>query len=348
VYPSLSYSGTPKAASLGTNGTATGVGAISPAWTIDNKSSGPKQQAEAIDFSPGSDTNDIGTNRVFTDAQIPVQRKDTGVAQNPSVTVQLAEFDSAVPPNLLGTQNCTITGNTGTQILADPTNAAVCAVATPAAAGGVPSSFQTIEVRDTTTSTSISVVGPTATFDLASTVCSGQTVPSIDNGGGVSATLTLPSVPAGTPPICKTYTSFSSTIQGGKATLSFNGFSASPVQFTVHVTWPLEKLCQPYSDTAQNPAPGGSGIPPDLTLTQCDVHQVSFDNVIYYDQTYCQIAQNPAPVGEPQAGLCTTNKTFNNNDPNTGVPLVLPNTNPAQPATQITETWVGDIDWYYH
>jgi hypothetical protein len=170
---------------------------------------------------------------------------------------------------------------------------------------------------------------------LANVVCGGSTINSIDNGGGVTATLTM----TGNPDICKTFTSFSSTIQGGLATLSFNGFSNSPVQFTVHVTWPLEPLCQPYSDP---------GIPADLAQTPCPAHQVSFDGTPFFDQTYCQVANGSPPVGEPQAGLCTTNKTYNNNDPNTGVPLVLPNTNPAQPATQITETWVGFIDWTWH
>jgi hypothetical protein len=57
------------------------------------------------------------------------------------------------------------------------------------------------------------------------------------------------------------------------------------------------------------------------------------------------------PADEPQGGLCTTNKTYNNNDPVTGAPLVMPGTGvnnvPPVPATQIKETWVGDIDMYW-
>ena len=349
VFPSLNYTGTPKAASLGTNGTATGVGAISPAWTIDNKSSGSKQQAEAIDFSPGSDTSDIGTNRVFSDAQIPVQRKDTGVAQNPSVTVQLAEFDSAVPPNLLGTQNCTITGNTGTQITADPDNSAVCAVSTPDpnTANGVPSTFQTLEVRDTTTSTSISVVGPTATFDLGSTVCGGQAVTAFNTTGDVNFTASI-SLPKGAP--CKSYSSFTDSIVSGQGpTVSFTGFSTTQVQVTEVISWPLVPECQPSSDplSAGNP----HGIPPDLALPVCAPHHVSFNGVDFFDQTYCQVGNPSPPVGEPQAGLCTANKQYNNDsvsiDPNTHVVTTTPLTINGAPATQIVETWVGNVDWFH-
>src|SRR3974390_1466947 len=261
LYPSRSYTGTPKAASLGTNGAAMGVGAITPAWTIDNKSN---KGAEAIQFSPG-DPKVIGSNRVLTGAQIPVQRKDTGNSGIGQVNVQLAELDSS--GNVLGTQNCTITGNTGTQILADPNNSGLCPVGTAAAGGGVPSTFQTIEVRDTTSSTSISVVGLNAagspiaaTFELATSVCSGQTVASVDQGGGATASLTLPPVAPGTAPVGKPHTSFTSTIDPntGLSTVSFNGFSPTNVQLTLHIVWPAVPLCSPYVDAPGSPALGGT------------------------------------------------------------------------------------------
>ena len=327
VYPSNTYSGGSNPAPLGTNGTATGVGAVSPAWTLDNKLSGQKQQAEAIDFSPGPAA--VVNNRPFSDAQIQVQRKDTGVAQNPALNVQLVEFDSA--GNVLASQNCTITGNTGTQITADtngPGTGGNCA-------GPAPGPFNRVEVRDTTTSTSISVVN-TSTFTLLNQVCGGHSVTATDNGGGVQASLSL-QVGAG----CKGYTSFSSIIQGGQPTVAFLGFSNSPVQFTVQITWPLVPLCQPYADP---------NIPPDLAHPVCAVHQVSFDNVTYYDEVYCQAGNPSPPAGEPQAGLCTSNKQYNNDsvstDPNTGVVTTTPLLLNGQPATQIVETWVGYIDWW--
>jgi hypothetical protein len=353
LYSSVTYTGTPSSANVGSNGQFTGVGGISPSWTIDNKSN---KGAEALDFSPGPDTGVIGSNRSFQEANIPITRKDTGVTSFPSFTVQLVELDSN--RNVLATQNCTLTGNTGTTITVDTNTAgsggANCTESLPAAGGGfvpTPASFQTVEVRDLQTSTSISVGPGTATFTLAKTVCGGQSINATNGGGNVVASLSLP-VGAS----CKSYTAFVSTMQvvNGQnlPVLSFDGFSNSPVQFTVQITWPVEPECQPYTDTAQNPAPGGTGIPADLTLPQCDVHQVSIDNVNYFDQTYCQLAQNPAPAGEPQAGLCTVNKQYNNDsistDPQTGVATVTPLTLNGAPATQIVETWVGFIDWHFH
>jgi hypothetical protein len=368
---SLGFTGTPKLANLGTNpmqGPATGVGAITPAWTIDTKSN---KGAEAIDFSPG-DPSIIGPNRVFTDAQIPVARKDTGNSGIGSVTVELAEFSSTQttqPPTqpsaatLLGLQDCTLTGNTGAQLTFDPT---LCPVTySKAGDGKVPSIFQTIEVRDTTPSTAIAVVGPTATFELATQVCGGQSIQAIDTGG-VQASLSLPPG-AG----CKTYSSFISGTDPntGQANLSFNGYSSSPVQFTVQITWPYQKQCQPYDDP-QMPAPGNvAGIPPDLRAPGgvCAPHQVSFDGTTYYDQTYCGMAVKNAQLPEPQAGLCTADKQYNDvqidygaNDASCPPPQQPPPNQPAcipvtselmlhdgvTPATQIVETWIGYIDWY--
>lgn len=345
VYSSPNYASTAKAANLGTNGPATGVGSISPAWTVDNKSN---KGAEAIDFSPGSDTAVIGSGREFTDAQIPVQRKDTGNSGIGSVIVQLAEFDSSSPPVLLGTQNCAINGNTGTQITADPNNTAVCAVSMPAAGGGVPIVFQTIEVRDITSSTSISVVGPTAVFDLASEICGGQSIQPTNNGGNVTATLTL----TGSPQQCKAYTSFSSTIDPntGLPTLSFNGFSSTDVQLTVHIAWPAVPLCNPYVDVPGTTPGATTGIPdaPGLAQNMCPVHSFSFDGVNYFDQAYCQNAALPAPGVLPQQELCTVTKSYNNDTLNADGTVNPILTSTQAPGTQIVETWIGDIDLHYH
>jgi hypothetical protein len=353
LYSSLTYVGgsiTP--ANLGSNGQFTGVASVSPAWTIENKSN---KGAEAIDFSPGPNAQAvIGSNRVFKEANIPITRKDTGVSTNPFLIVQLAELDSS--GHVLATQNCTLTGNTGTTINVDTNNAGTvgnpptgpgnCAPSLQGAGGLVPTppSFQTVEVRDLTTSTSISVGPNTATFTLATVICGGQSINATNGGGNVVASLSLPNG-AG----CKTFNSFISTTQpNGKPLLTFDGFSASPVQFTVQITWPLEPLCQPYSDPF-NAQTNPSGIPPDLANPVCPFHQVSFDNVTYYDQTYCQTANSSPPAGEPQAGLCTANKQYNNDsvsvDPMTGVVTTTPLTLNGAPATQIVETWVGDVDW---
>jgi hypothetical protein len=367
VYSSLSYIGAPKAASLGTNVTATGVSAISPAWTIDNKSN---KGAEAIQFSPG-DPKVIGSNRVLTGAQIPVQRKDTGNTGISQVNVQLAELDSS--GTVLGTQNCTIAGNTGTQILADPNNAALCPVGTAAAGGGVPSTFQTIEVRDTTSSTSISVVEGTsaagapisATFELATSVCSGQTVGSVDQGGGAVASLSLPPAAPGTAPVCKSYTAFTSTIDPntGLSTVSFNGFSSTNVQLTLHIVWPAVPLCSPYVDAPGSPAPGGTtgitdapGVVGGAVGDMCPVHSFQLNGAPFTDQGYCQTSQAPGAGIELQQELCTVTKNYNNDVLNPdGTVALNPDgtvktitTSTGAPGTQIVENWVGDVDMRLH
>jgi hypothetical protein len=332
VYPSVDYSGTPKQASLGTSGPATGVNGVSPAWTIDNKTSGNKTNSDAIDFTPG-DPGTIGPNRMFTDAQIPVQRKDNGVAIHSSINVELAEYSSTVPTtapssaNLIGKQDCTLTGGQGALLTVDPNS---CGVAMSAPAGvpatnGVPDTFATIEVRDLTNSTSISVVGPTATFDLATQICGGQSIntppasDTVDNPGGVYATLTL----TGDSSQCKTYTSFTSVMNNNLPTLSFNGLSTGAVQFTIQVTWPVEALCSPYADSATSLAPGGTTgvtdvLPPAPTpvvggavADQCPLHQFQFNTTPFTDQGYCQTAVAPPPAGtavELQQQLCTVTK----------------------------------------
>jgi hypothetical protein len=280
--------------------------------------------AEALDFSPGSDTPVIGPNRVFTDAQIPIQRKDSGVAQ-PGAKVQLVEFDSS--GNQLASQTCTINGGQGTQITAD-TNA-------PGTGGNCSGTtakfFSTVEVQNLTTSTSLSVVGPEATFTLGSEVCGGQTIQST---GPVSATLTLNASPS----VCKSYTTFSSGPNAnGTDSLNFDGFSPGSIPFTVNVTWPAVPLCQPYSD---------SNIPPAQTLPVCAPNQFSFDNITYYDQAYCQTAVAPGPGVVPQQELCTANKAYNNDTVNPDGSVTPITTASGAPGTQVTETWVGDIDWW--
>jgi hypothetical protein len=317
------------AATPGISGGQTGVCSISPAYTIDNKSG---TGAEALDFAPGTDTTDIGSNRVFTEAQIPIQRKDSGVAQNPVLTVQLAEFDTS--GNQVGTQNCAINGGEATQITADTSGNANCT-------GGLTSQtvFETVEVRDATTSTSISVVGPAATFTLGSVVCGGQ---SIQDSGTVPATLTL----TGTSTQCKSYTTFNSGPNAsGQQQVNFDGFSAGSVPFTVTITWPAEPLCQPYPFTF-HPDASSTPIPPAEQLPACAPHEFSLDGTTFYDQSYCQAPVPPGPGVDPEASLCTTNKTFNNVNPANGQPIMTTGANPVA-GTQIVETWTGDIDWNF-
>jgi hypothetical protein len=323
------YANASSPATVGTSSNQTGVCDISPPQSIENKSG---KGAEAIDFSPGSNSV-IGSNRTFTDAQIPIQRKDSGVAQPTSSKVQLVEFDSS--GNQLASQTCNINGGQGTLITAD-TNAPTGGPCT----GTTTQFFQTVEVQNVTTSTSISVVGPDAIFTLGSVVCGQQTIQST---GPVSATLTVNAAPS----VCKSYTSFSSGPNAsGQESLMFNGFSAGAIPFTVNITWPAVPLCQPYDPTTNHPDPNSVPVPAAQTLPTCAPHEFSFDNVTYYDQAYCQTPQPPGPGIVPEQELCTANKSYNNvtvNPDGSVTPIV---TASNAPGTQITETWVGDIDWW--
>jgi hypothetical protein len=205
--------------------------------------------------------------------------------------------------------------------------------------------FQRVEVRDTTPSTSISVVN-TSVFTLLNQVCGGQSI-TTPTGDVVGATLYM----TGSSTQCKTYTNFSSSIdpQTGSSVLNFNGTSNTPVTFTIKITWPLQAECQPYTD---------GNIPADLTLPVCPPHQISVNGTDYFDQAYCQSPNTAAE--QPQGGMCTISKTYTNDqqtiDPNTGAvtgttgltlpepPCVPTAANNNCAATQISEVWVGDID----
>jgi hypothetical protein len=89
----------------------------------------------------------------------------------------------------------------------------------------------------------------------------------------------------------------------------------------------------------------------------CPVHSFSFDGSKFYDQAYCQSATAPGTGVEPQQELCTATKSYNNDTVVDNVVngvvksiSVTPITNPAdgKPGTQIVETWVGDIDTFWH
>jgi hypothetical protein len=323
------YTNASSPAVVGTHQQQTGVCTISPGWTIDNKTG---KGAEAIDFSPGSDTAVIGPNRLFIDAQIPIQRKDSGDAEG-SVTVGLVEFDSS--GDQLAAQTCTINGSEGTQITADTNGSGTGGNCT----GPTAPVFDTVEVQDLTPNTSMSVVGPAATFTLGSEICGGQ---SIEDSGPVPATLAL----TGTSTECKTYTTFTSGPNGaGQNEVSFDGFSAGAVPFTVTITWPAVPECQPYADS-NHPDPNSTPIPAAETLPVCAPHEFSLDGTTFYDQSYCQTPVPAGPGVDPEASLCTTNKTYNNDDPATGAPIMTTGAEPV-PGTQIVETWTGDIDWSF-
>jgi hypothetical protein len=150
------------------------------------------------------------------------------------------------------------------------------------------------------------------TFTRNSQICGSQQVQS---SGPVTATLT-DTATTGTD--CKDYSGFTSTggADGQDQTLSFNAAtSAGNIPLTITIPWAPETECQPSEPTASDPLP------------ECAPTQVSLDGVTFTDQTFCASAS--------PGTLCTTNKSYN---------YVLVD---GVTETQITETWVGDVDCCY-
>ncbi len=320
LYAANDYSGTSAAAPVGTSRAHTGVCAIGGQQTIDNRTSAysSKVGGEALTFGVGSIP--IGTNRLFSQAQVTLEREGgygggddddfyTSSSKTPTpVSVRMIE---SVAGSLVASQTCTITGPSETQIVGDTNLNANCT----GTAAGVP--FDTLEIQVPTVNAAVSVVG-TSTFTLANQVCGGGSVTST---GSVSATLSVPSGSG-----CESYSSFSSTIvnsgTGQSQQVNFNAHSTSAVPFTLVIPWAPQADCQPSADTAQDPAN------PSATLPVCAPTQVAIDNVTFNDQNYC------AQPGTGAFQLCTQNKVYNYITASDG-----------SQQTQITETWVGDIDF---
>jgi hypothetical protein len=296
-YSGLDYSGTVSAVNVGSNGAFTGAAGVSPAWTLDNKGN---KGAEALRFSPES-AGVIGSNRSFLEANIPVTRKDTGVSTNPFVTVELAELNSQ--GGVLATQDCTLTGNTGSTITVDTNTPGTGNCHETYVVNGVvqqtPSTFSQVEVRDTTTSTSISVGAGTATFTLANTVCGGQTINANATVGSAAVSLTLNEAPS----ICKSFTAFTSSESQGTDNVEFDAFASSDLHFGALFVWPAEAYCTP--DGTNNTA-----ICAPTSVSYSD--PVTNQNVTNQDQMYCAAAT-------PADQLCTTNKAYNYLEPQTTV-----------------------------
>ncbi len=302
LYPNTDYSGSPTAAIVGAYKQRTGVCAIPQAWAIENM--------EALDFSVGSNT--LVAGRIFSRAQIEVQREDKAAVA--SDTVQLVEYLSG---SQVASQLCSINGPAGTALLTD-TNTSV-AGATCVGQDATSTGFDTIEIRVLTTTGSVSVVGPTSVFTLANEICGGQTINTASTDGSatsgqVSVSLTL----LGPNTTCKWYTDFQSSANdvepatGTTKSIVFDSQALNGTQFTVTIDWGNETFCRPDSD-------GAPACPPTL---------VSFDGVNFSPQTYCSVATAADP-------LCTTAKNFNY--------VTINNVT----YTHVTETWSGINDWAF-
>jgi len=270
------YSGTPSTVPVGSFKQHTGVCAVSWPWVIANV---PGRGQEALDFTTVGANSAIGSNRVFSEAQIPLELQEEAWWNQSSTTVTLVEY---LAGSVAGTQTCTITGEEGTTITADTAGNAVCTGSSPLRG------FDTVEIQVPQDGSEVSVVG-TSTFNLAPQVCGGQ---SITATGPIAATLSIPS--GG---VCQSYTSFTSSNDSSGQNLTYDEYSpGTTVPFTFVIPWAPQAECQPGNDPTVN----------NMTtpLPECAPTQVTLDGTTYTDQTYC------AAPSSTQV-LCTENKTFN-------------------------------------
>jgi hypothetical protein len=293
LYSSDTYgSGSVTAETVGTNNGRTGVCPIAPDWAINN---GGTSGAEALDFAVGA--NSLVYGRDISQAQLALQAESGS-----PITVELVE---SLGGTQVASQACTIsTSNTTIMANTNASSGGACST-NPGTAGP---QFDTLEIRDLTVDTSVSVVGPKSTFTMSHQICGSQ---EISSRGPVSASLT-DTAPTGTD--CKNYTSFKSTVgtDGQDQTLSLNAYASGDIPLAMRVPWAPEPECQPGEPTATDPLP------------ECPPTQISYDGQTFTDQTFCTSASPGV--------LCTTRKTYN---------YVVVN---GVTETQITEHWVGDVD----
>jgi len=270
------YAGTPSTVPVGSSKQHTGVCAVSAPWDIAND---PGRGQEALDFTTVGANSAIGSTRVFSDAQIPLQLQEEASWNQSSTTVTLVEY---LAGTVAGSQTCTITGEEGTTITADTAGNAVCTGSSPVRG------FDTVEAQVPQDGSQVSVVG-TSTLTLAPQVCGGQ---SITSTGPIAATLSIPS--GG---VCQSYTSFTSSSDSSGQNLTYDEFSpGTKVPFTFVIPWAPQPECQPGNDPTVNNTTS--------PLPECAPTQVTVDGTTYTDQTYCA-APSATQV------LCTESKAFN-------------------------------------
>lgn len=266
------YSGSPSSVPVGSSKQHTGVCGFPFYSQIENV---PFLGEEGLDFTTRGANSAIGSNRIFSDAQIQLQSEQWWPGK--SIPVTLVEY---LAGSQVGSVTCTIPSPVGSVVTADTNGNSSCSVTQSPVSG-----FDTVEVEVPQDNTSVSVVG-TSTFTLAPQVCGGQSISS--SAGPASATLNI-----ATGGGCQSYTAFTSTTTSNGTTLTYNSYSPTPVPFTFTVQWPDQPDCAPVTD------------PPANTLPTCPATQVSLDDVNFTDQSYCAAPTNP---GDP---LCTESKTYN-------------------------------------
>jgi hypothetical protein len=284
--------GTVTPAVVGAYKSRTGVCAIPQAWSIEVN--------EGLIFSVGS--NSLVSGRLFSRAQIQLQREDKSVSTDPPVTGKLIESLGGTP---VGEQSFSILGpNGGLPITADT--------------GNVAAGFDSVEIRVLTPPAgSISVVGPTSTFTLATKICPGDSITTTSND--VSATLSFVSGS------CKTFTQF--TASSTDKSVSFLSQQLAGAHMTATFDWGYFPYCRADAVVDQN-------------VPACPPTLVDFGDGVFHTETYCSAVDPNAETAPPWTPppWCTTARH---------VDYVLDPGGSGATVAHITETWdgLGDIIW---
>ena len=291
-YPNGYNGGTVTDAVVGAYKARTGVCQIPQAWSVEVN--------EGLDFSVGSNSLVIG--RLFSRAQLQIEREDKYAVTDPPVTGQLV---MTLAGNVVGTVGFSVPApNTVTPITADT--------------GTSTTGFDKVEVQVLNPAAgSVSVVGPTSTFTLASKICPGESITT--SSSDVSATLTYVSGTA-----CKSYTNFG--VNSTDKSVTFLSSQLAGAHMTATFDWGYFPYCRAdgFSDT----------VPP------CPPTQVDFGDGVFHPETYCAAvdpsAQTSPPYNPPP--WCATSRH---------VQYVLDPGGSGATVAHITETWdgLGDIVW---
>jgi hypothetical protein len=321
VYDSGYTTANPTAGVVGAYKQRTGVCSLTPAWAVDNVTSGPNQGGEALDFSVG--TNSLVVGQVFTGATLSLQSWNSVTG---GVEVELLESQSATASGVSAfASQCFNITTTSTSVSVSTTGAGGANASPVTCPGGAPlgdptTGFGSIELRVLTAGGSVSVVGPTSTFVMAPQICGGAQAVTSSNDptyGTVKFTVTDKAAPA----TCKSYVGFGTDTMPGQQHLKdayFNTFGAQGQPFGFQLDWGLLPYCTPTPTSTLNP--DGTPVP------QCEPTQYSIDGgQSWVNQTYCPNATAAQPI-------CTTSKSYTYVTVN-GVTY-----------TDIMETWDGLID----
>ena len=279
----------------------TGVCSVPQAWSIEVN--------EGLVFSVGS--NSLVAGRLWSRADLVLQRQDKSTAAPPPVTVQ---FLLRAGATLVDTQSTTISGPDGTK-------------KTYSTGSGL--SFDSIEIRVLSPAAgSVSVVGPTSTFYFSPEICPGETITDTSTDGTastgqVTASFTFVSAPNNE---CKSYSLLEASATDATSSTLKSVKWLSQELAGAHVTASFDWGYFPYCRPDNNADSAHPGAP------ECPVTQVDF-GAGFVDQTFC--APNGATTTTP---WCTTSKHFTYlTDPaDSSVTLV-----------HITETWDGLGDVYF-